>query len=329
MGVAAWLRLFALLIVNLIVALLWAGILAWLLGRVLTDRFAWSQFLWWIPTPAALIVGVLGLLLAFRTAKTRTRRRRRIFVWTACTLVLFMHFALFEHRLLHAAPSVSDDAALTIAHWNMTLGHIAPAGDFAPQLEHLDADVLALTSPSNEVRKMLIERAAASEGREHVLNAWPMLLHSRLPIVRVRVLVATDLMYVTLVELDATQRLGRPIVLYLVDLPSNPRRPRTAIASEVRRLMDEASAEPPDLVVGDFNMTRGSATIDTLFPNFTHAYDAAGHGYAATFPRRLPLYHIDHVLVNQDVGLRAARYDIIDEGASRHRAQKAWITGHE
>jgi endonuclease/exonuclease/phosphatase family metal-dependent hydrolase len=324
MGAAAWLRLFALLLVNLIVALLWLSLLAWLLGRVLTDRLAWSQFLWWIPTPAALIVAMLGLLLAFRTAKTRTRRRR-MFLWAACTLVLIMHFTLFEHRLLRAAPRVPPGIALTIAHWNMTLGNNAPAGDFAPQIEQLDADVLMLTSPPGEVRTMLVERAAASEGREHVLNAWPMLLHSRLPIMRVSVLVATDLMYVTLVELDATERLGRPIVLYLVDLPSNPRRPRMAIAREVRRLLDETSAAPPDLVIGDFNMTRGSASVATLFPNLIHAFNATGHGYGATFPRRLPLYHIDHVLVNENAGLRAMRYAIIDGGATRHRAQKAWI----
>ena len=67
-GVTAWLRLVASIIVNLIVALLWTAILAWLVGRVLTDRFAWSQWLWWIPTPAMIIVAVLGLLFANRTA---------------------------------------------------------------------------------------------------------------------------------------------------------------------------------------------------------------------------------------------------------------------
>ena len=31
-----------------------AIILGWLVGRILTDRFGWSQWLWWIPTPVVL-----------------------------------------------------------------------------------------------------------------------------------------------------------------------------------------------------------------------------------------------------------------------------------
>src|SRR5690606_4746351 len=30
------------------------GLAAWTTGRIVTDRWAWSQWLWWIPTPFAL-----------------------------------------------------------------------------------------------------------------------------------------------------------------------------------------------------------------------------------------------------------------------------------
>ncbi len=325
-GVAAWLRLVASCIVNLVVAVLWAAILAWLTGRVLTDRFAWSQWLWWIPTPAMIIVAVLGLLFANRTARTLRRRSRRVVAWSVCTLALTIHFAFIEHRMLRSAPPLSSTSeALTIAHWNMTLDNYSPVDLLMQRVAELDAEVMVITAPPGEVRRRLCEQADASEGREHVYNAWPLFVYSRAPITRVRVLVAADFTFTTCLELDATKTLGRPIALDIVDLPSNPRLPRMAIAREARRLLDETTAPPPDIVVGDFNIPRGSASIAALFPGMLDAFDIAGHGYGATFPRRLPLYHIDHVLVNEGVGLTAVRYDIIDEGLSRHRAQKAWI----
>ena len=43
-------------------------LLAWLLGRVLSDRFSWSQWLLWVPTPAAAAAVTMGLLGACRPA---------------------------------------------------------------------------------------------------------------------------------------------------------------------------------------------------------------------------------------------------------------------
>jgi endonuclease/exonuclease/phosphatase family metal-dependent hydrolase len=323
-GAARWLCLGARWLANLLVMLLWLALLAWLTGRVLTDRFAWSQWLWWIPTPAALLVATLGLALANRRGAPPSRRRRRVLFWSACTAALTMHFAIFEHRLLRPSPPARGPA-LTIGHWNMTLDSYSPPNRLMEGVARLDADVMVVTSPSNTVRQAFTQLAANADGAAWMHDGWPMLMFSRLPINRVRVLVAVDLMFITLVELDAAAALGRPITLALVDLPSNPRRSRMTIAREVRRLLDEAGAPEPDIMVGDFNIPRGSASIATLFPGMTNAFDRAGHGYAGTFPRRLPLYHIDHVLVNERAGLTAARYDLIDEGLGRHRAQKAWI----
>jgi hypothetical protein len=40
------------------------GPLAWLLGRVLSDRFLWSQYLEWIPTELAVLASGVPLALA-------------------------------------------------------------------------------------------------------------------------------------------------------------------------------------------------------------------------------------------------------------------------
>jgi len=321
-----WLRFAAFAIVNLFVLTLWAGLLAWLIGRVLTDRFHWSQFLWWIPTPAALLVAVFGWLLAFRSARTPRRRRRRMIAWSACALALLAQFVLIEHRLLRRAPpEPATDQALVIAHWNMGLDNRADIPSLMSSIEALNADVLALTGPPSEVRRLLHESAATREGSQRVIDVGTMTLVSRLPIINWRILVATTGMFITQFDMQASTALGRPVTLFLVDLPSNPRLPRMAMARESRRLLDGIHAPTPDVCIGDFNITRNSASISALFPGMSHAFNRAGHGYGATFHRRFPLYHIDHVLVNEASGLRAVRYDIIDHGQSRHCAQKAWI----
>ncbi len=37
------------------------GVLGWLIGRIASDRYIWSQWLLWIPTPAVLMATLLGL----------------------------------------------------------------------------------------------------------------------------------------------------------------------------------------------------------------------------------------------------------------------------
>jgi endonuclease/exonuclease/phosphatase family metal-dependent hydrolase len=139
---------------------------------------------------------------------------------------------------------------------------------------------------------------------------------------------------VYLLTIDTNEALGRPLIVYAVDLPSNPRQPRMELARRLRTMLDHPAhfggpaPDPlptPDVVIGDFNMTRGSASIDALFPDLRHAFDEAGHGYSATFHRGwlLPLYHIDHMLLGP--GVHALRYEITDRGVSRHRSQEAWI----
>lgn len=325
-GVAHGLRLIALALINLFVLLLWLGLVAWLIGRVLTDRHPWSQWLWWIPTPATLVAAALGFTLAFRAARTRARRKRRIRFWAACGLALLTYFALIEHHLLKSAPSPTSDA-LTIAHWNMTLDNHADIPALLRGVASLDSDIITITTPPSSVHQALQDAAAESDSRLHVQPCWPMLLVSKLPILRTRVMVGVDRSFVTRVELDASAEFGegRTLTIDLVDLPSSPRRSRMRIARDVRALLDAADATAPDIAIGDFNITRNSASLETLYPRMTDAYNEAGHGYGASFHRRFPLYHIDHILLRNDSGLHAIRYDLMDEGLSRHRAQKAWI----
>ena len=92
-----------------------AGVcVAWLIGRIVSDRFIWSQWLLWIPTPAVLLAVATVLALAFRRSDTPDRCRRRLIAWGVTGCVLFVFFGFFEHRFLRAAPE--GDAALRLVH---------------------------------------------------------------------------------------------------------------------------------------------------------------------------------------------------------------------
>jgi hypothetical protein len=137
-------------------------------------------------------------------------------------------------------------------------------------------------------------------------------------------------------EIDTTEVLGRPIVTWIIDLPSDPSIPRRDVAALVLDRLSELDHQweasnkggfdgmpDPDLVAGDFNMTRGSAALRRITGGLPHAYDQAGWGFVATYPASRPLWHIDHIFVRPP--LRAARYNVTDLGGSPHLAQRAII----
>lgn len=293
----------AAVIVSVAVAVLW------LTGRILSDRYGWSQWLLWIPTPGALLAAGLGMLTAERPG-----RPRALVAWTAGALAVLGYFAFVEHRLLR--PASDETSGLRLVHCNiLPIGHRARR-IFVETLVALDGELTILSSPLSPRRMEEFGDQLASAGEPVYL--WPFMVFSRLPIVEARHLVASAGIRIALVQVESAD-LGRPLVVYAVDLPSHPRRPRMEIALEARALLEQSGAPAPDIVVGDFNMTRASASLAVLFPELAHAYDQAGHGYGATFPRAFPLYHLDHTLLAETV--RAVDYDLVDPGIGRHRIQ--------
>ena len=160
-------------------------------------------------------------------------------------------------------------------------------------------------------------------------------------------------------ELDTTSKLGRPTVVWMLDLPSDPTIARTEMLGTVSKTLSEFRGpqnrrnllgldEPslitdgigangigfplPDLIVGDMNTTRNSRSLDTFVdsiqppspdPNrrrpFEYAYRQAGWGPGASFPRICPLFAIDQCFVRAP--MRADRYEVVDLGVGTHYAQ--------
>ncbi len=93
--------------------------------------------------------------------------------------------------------------------------------------------------------------------------------------------------------------------------------PKTILRASARTLGFETRAihvgQEPDPATG--------AVVTPVYQTSTYAQ--AGVGPAGTFPRQLPVLHIDHVLVGPR--LRAAGFSIADPGAGRHSAAVAEI----
>lgn len=302
-------------------------ILAWVIGRVVSDRYGWSQWLLWIPTPALLPVILLGLIAALRppwhSGQWRQALRRRVTCWMVVALGLTAWFGLFEHRLLRPASSDPTPAAsLELVHWNGFIDPRHASDDDLAAIAARRPDIVILTDSW-----MLRWRQAGQSwmGDDHVIAyTHPFAVISRYPLLECRSIIAKDDIDVVLMRFDTEAVIGQMLTVYAVDLPSELDQSRHEIAAEYRRLLDTLEIPVADLVVGDFNMTRGGAALREVAGDLDHAYDLSGSGYGATFPREHPLYHIDHVLAAPTI--EVARYELFDPGISRHRAQSVTLT---
>lgn len=293
-----------------------SGLLAWLVGRIVSDRYFWSQWLLWIPTQAAIGLAFFGLLLAVAF----WRKRVMLIGWSLCLACVLIYFCFIEYRML---PRIEKPPlGLRIVHWNATRDR-GSKEQYVNALIQARGDI-TITTDAGTI-PFHSDIWVWNEGSP--LSMRPFAIVTRLPVLTRRYLVNDDQIVIVLLEVDATEHIGQPLVLYLVDLPSEPRIARMELARKARRMLDNANAPEPDVVIGDFNIIRGAASLRAMFPGMVHAYQHAGSGYSATFHRGEGgwlMYHIDHVLLGND--LRASGYEIIDPGIGRHNMQAVTIT---
>ena len=337
-------------------------LVAWTVGRVVSDRTELTQYLLWIPT-LLVLAGATPLLLVSFVLRRRAHR------WRLLPLVLLLfaasHFSIVDLRVHRAWTHDRPGPAMSILHWNMTWpfrSRWPERRDAVPNDPPPDVVVITNPVPVYERFAELTERlgpdyAAARVGRLAVLTRLPVIdsggaslrvpppwdhdaLDAPIP-ERNRTTPATrpsagpdwyDEGQILFVVFDATDTLGRQITLWVIDLPSDRRLARDRLTRYVARRLDQLRAgdDPlsvtlpdPDLIVGDFNIPRGSASLRRITRGFRHAHDLAGPGYHATWPRAFPLYHIDHMFLAP--WLTATDYDVLDPGVSHHRMQLARI----
>ena len=299
-------------------------VIAWLIGRVVTDQHEWSQWLWWIPTPVIIFVIIFGFAASFihyKQTATNGWKHPVTLSWLMSLCAIASYFLILETRTFGSAPASFDDAIeIDVIHWNMSspLDHeIEVLND---GIATLNADLYIFTSPGQtDWGKIVIPNATETHHARinifGIVSQYNILGHS--------LIINKNSIRVVLIELDTTKVFGRPVIIYLIDLPSTLKRPRMEIANDVAQQLSKANPPPPDMIIGDLNMTRGSDSIETMFPTLHNAFDDAGRGIDGTFHRKWPFFHIDHILLSP--AFEATEYHTIRPDIGRHLIQRATI----
>ncbi len=353
--------------------------LAWVVGRVLSDRYAWSQPISWVPTPVLLGPVWMGCgVWLWRARGRRVRAKRRgasgrarskglvsgLGALGLFTLVSAGHLAFVElglHRAVlggrdaraaHAQGNEIEGAPpLRLIFWNQA-GH--EAGDVAEVFLAHDPTLFVLANRHSGTKTSGLAQAFIDTGKAHAAVGWPFDLFSRVPIRRwastslgLGGLSRTrdgsprpDPGWAAWYELETSAGL---LVIWVVDLPSDPDLPRFPLAraagealstwqgsvrvidaeGQHRERADRAGFPPPDLIVGDFNIPRSSASLSEFLRaagagEMRNAFDLAGSGWQRTWPRERPIWAIDQCFVGSRLRVRTTT--TLDPGVGSHRA---------
>jgi hypothetical protein len=344
-----------------------ALIALWAAGRILTDQTEWSQWAFWIPPPLIAAGALAFLLISWFLRKLGARKRGlgplSRAIGAVGLLLMLVYTPLVEWRywtflggwLLPA----TTGPTLKVAAWNMAWNGLEAAGPArTTMLGSLGVDLLVLSNPRADLKTAEALSAVgpgAASGRAGpflIVSRWPVVRHGLVSLGiggRIFQFDETDLQpglkdhidngSAAFFELDTTEKLGRTIVVWAVDLPSDPFIPRREMMAKARAAIEswpgpqtrggarEIPSTPgfpaPDLIVGDFNTPRSSGSLALLTGDLPSAYSQAGLGMDGSWPRSWPLFHIDQMFVG--ARLRARAYDVIDPGEASHRLQVAEI----
>ncbi len=361
----------------------------WAIGRTVSDRFLWSQYLAWIPTvlalPLAFVVLVLSSAVALMDegadrltpyALDRRRRVRRIamglrgigWLGVACMAwtLLARDLNLGARRSREAAPVGRLDG-FTLVYWNLANWPSERATD----LVRVQRPTLAVLANVGHDLDRETLREKVDEGAD-LLEAGPFTLVATAPIASWGItslgFKGTRLnsegeseaeridpgraMWIALDVGMTESAASRPFVVWILDLPSDVMLSRRRIAESTRRQLvawqgtvfrrvpDEGVEKgpgryradttlamvgfpEPDVIVGDFNIPRGcwSLGVVTSGPGWTTrgAFEQAGLGYAATWPLKMPLWHIDQAFLAP--WLHATGYRVVNPRTGLHWMQ--------
>lgn len=350
-------------------ALLWgiAALLlaAWTIGRVATDHWHWTQYCYWLPSHVTLPVvavgaglGAAAFMLSRKLARrpiAPSRRERRMLIAIASVFTLAgVYAASFEFRWLSPAPDPCIKP-FRVIHWNAT----SQVGTtWVKEIVERNPDLVVINPASYQPLNDLVQA--------YKPTCPPIWRHGFSILSKHRILRTaytylgidpglgfdprendaltkhTDPGRAMFIELDTSKTLGRNLVVWCLDLPSDislwrrevTREAATSLAMFSGPVLEfddagvavETALVPrgfpaPDLILGDLNIPRGSGSLDAITGGLTAVYQQAGHGPCATWPYRFPIWHLDQMFIAP--WLRSDRYLSVDLGGGTHRGQLA------
>jgi hypothetical protein len=293
------------------------AILCLLVSDFLTDSVTALQWLWWVPRYLLASGAFLWIAAVFVCAAWIARDKaeaRRAGVWSAVAALL----VLVSFARLWGLPSERSADALRIIHWNASQLHADFAPEAARQLRELDPDIFIFTDTSPGLAQEC-HRVFVPEGYR-VESAGKFIAFSRAPVGEARALVASRDRYVSRFRFETSQG---ELVVEPIDLPSRTTLPRYVLMRSLRadlvKVREDAKLGEPDMMCGDFNIPRGSASLELIIPEAHEAFAVAGTGWGASYPRSWAFLGIDLTLVR--LPWRPVRSELVNFGFGRHRVQ--------
>jgi len=300
-------------------------VLAWLLATILTDRWLWSQYLWWIPTPAWGAGAILALatwwaLVAIKgrrdpsspaSSRLRSLLRPRP-ILGAITALLLLHAGLVQYRLYRFVLPVREPGVVRIANWNPAVPVESLHGPIAEQ----DADLIAIV---NQPGGRDVDELAASLGPDwRAVRSDRLSVLTRLPLRRwgsmrlglegrvMRSYHFKDLDVRMAEQVDEGRALfvetvvdDEPFVVWVVDIPSDVRLARAGV------------------------MAHAAATIRS-FQGRIFAYDAEGERLVERLEGGFPEAHVILGDFNTPRGSRSLSRLVGDRRNAFDEAGRGW-----
>jgi len=290
-----------------------AALVVLVVSQVLTDRVGWIQSLWW--TPRVLLAGfaVAGFLVVLSfgwVLRWQPAEQRATAKWLVATVLAGFACTWSDWGLSRPR----DPDAFRFAFWNACWMR----GDAAPLAVDMilswNADAILLTDPGSTFSNGGAERFAAAGYT--IARPGSFAIISRAPIAEARPVHEARGQKLARIRLET--KLG-PLVIDAIDLPSETTLHRSLVARNFAAAIEDIREGMPDLIAGDFNITRGSASLEAIVGDAVEAFAAAGEGWGGTYPRHRPLLAIDQTFVRAP--WRPVWSRIVDPGLTRHRAQ--------
>lgn len=340
---------------------------AWMIGELCSDRWYWSQWLEWTPTSAVLVASAAFLSLAGLIAERNLppRRRTRVLAWAAWSLAL-VYMLLVDWRVtnLFSASQHPGAEATRVVFWNAAA---EDKPGWSSAVIEQNPDIAVIVTPHNNadverVRESMGEDASVIEtSRFTVLSRRAITSYAATkldiapgtgldPRQKTGKRLWADPGHAMYVELAKDTH--RPAMcVWLIDLPSDLSLARWEVTRQAAHTIstfrgpvmlpdgiDRWAADSsmvldgfpePDLIAGDFNIPRGSRSLDALTDGKVNAFDQCAAGPVASWPCTWPktstpiwpVLHIDQIFTGPS--FRAASYVLINPGSGTHRMQRA------
>lgn len=284
---------------------------AWWIGVLYKDEHRATLWLYFIPSIAVVIFGLIWMLLTLRH-RFRVIQLYVFFTMIAC----FVKVLVIDHAWNRPPKSLPHDN-LRILHWNTAWGALG-VESIVRTMQLDEPDIIMISEPPR--LDMISDIAYHALGMEHIFTDAGMTVASHFPITYLGS-IPLDAGVAWHVRIDTEHG---PLEFIAADIISRPNLNRHGPLKGLAHWIASRTNQLPVIMVGDFNTPHDSDSLRPLRKLMRNAYEVKGRGWPYTWPVPFPVFAIDHTWIGRnitvnDYHLKVARY-------SDHKRQIADIS---